>query len=128
SLGLRPPSRPSPFIRQAPPGDRNRRPRRGRTTRFLLAGVKRRAMRVGIVARRGNDRAAALAAEVREHLRESGAQVWIDEATADTLAIDGYPVARMSDCTLVVSIGGDGTFLFTAREVGTTPIMGVNLG
>lgn len=85
-------------------------------------------MRVGIVARRGNDRAAALAAEVRKHLRESGAQVWIDEATADALAIDGYPVARMSDCTLVVSIGGDGTFLFTAREVGTTPIMGVNLG
>lgn len=85
-------------------------------------------MRVGIVARRGNERAATLAAEVREHLRESDAEVWLDEATADVLAVDGYPVAEMGDCTLVLSIGGDGTFLFTAREVGTTPIMGVNLG
>jgi NAD+ kinase len=81
-------------------------------------------MRVGIVARRGNERAATLASDVREHLHEAGIEVWLDEA----LAVDGYPVSHMSDCAFVVSIGGDGTFLFTAREVGTTPIMGVNLG
>jgi len=34
----------------------------------------------------------------------------------------------MSDCDLVVSIGGDGTFLFAARGAGSTPIVGVNLG
>jgi NAD+ kinase len=85
-------------------------------------------MRVGIVARRGNERAAALAGDVREHLHESGVEVLLDEATADALSVAGHPVEEMSDCTLVVSIGGDGTFLFTAREVGTTPIMGVNLG
>jgi NAD+ kinase len=34
----------------------------------------------------------------------------------------------MTECDLVVSIGGDGTFLFAARGAGTTPIMGVNLG
>ena len=34
----------------------------------------------------------------------------------------------MCDCDLVVSIGGDGTFLYAARGAGSTPIMGVNLG
>jgi NAD+ kinase len=85
-------------------------------------------MRVGIVARRGNERAAALADDLREHLHESDVDVQIDEATADALGVPGHPVEQMRDSDLVVSIGGDGTFLFTARGVGSTPVMGVNLG
>jgi NAD+ kinase len=34
----------------------------------------------------------------------------------------------MATCTLVVSIGGDGTFLYAARGAGSAPIIGVNLG
>ncbi|QGN06229.1 NAD(+)/NADH kinase [Halorhabdus sp. CBA1104] len=34
----------------------------------------------------------------------------------------------MASCDLVVSIGGDGTFLHAARGAAGTPIMGVNLG
>ena len=90
-------------------------------------------MNVGIVAQRGNDRAASLAADVRTDLESSGVTVVVDEATAEHIDRDsdrasGAPVERMADCDLVVSIGGDGTFLYAARGAATTPIMGVNLG
>ncbi len=85
-------------------------------------------MDVGIVAQKDNARAANLADELRETLREEGAEVYIDSATADTLSIEGIAPDAMADCDLVVSIGGDGTFLFTARGVGSTPILGINLG
>jgi NAD+ kinase len=85
-------------------------------------------MRVGIVAQRGNERAAALAGDVREVLRDGGIEVRLDEATADALDCAGHAVSGMDECDLVVSIGGDGTFLFAARGAGETPVMGVNLG
>lgn len=85
-------------------------------------------MRVGIVARRGSDRAAELAADARERLHESDIEVHIDEATAADLGASGSPVDRMDECDLVVAVGGDGTFLFAAREAETTPVMGINLG
>ena len=94
-------------------------------------------MEVGIVAQRGNVRAARLASEIRETLCGLDVAVRIDEATADQLAAgdreepgdpDGYPVETFGECNLVVSIGGDGTFLFAARAAGGTPILGVNLG
>jgi NAD+ kinase len=85
-------------------------------------------MRVGIVARRGNERAAGLAGDIRERLHESNIEVWLDEATADALGTAGHAVDRMDKCDLVVSVGGDGTLLFTARGAGSTPVMGINLG
>lgn len=56
------------------------------------------------------------------------AEVWLDTATAEALDTDGVPVSEFADCELVVSIGGDGTFLFAARGAGSTPVLGVNLG
>ncbi|MFB6141280.1 MAG: NAD(+)/NADH kinase [Halosimplex sp.] len=95
-------------------------------------------MRVGIVGQRGNRRAAAIVADLYERLDGMGVDVLVDEESADEPAAWpsaspnpdelGVPVDRMADCDLVVSIGGDGTFLFAARAAGTTPIMGVNLG
>jgi NAD+ kinase len=82
-------------------------------------------MKVGIVAQRGNPRAVYLADDLRGTL---DATVRIDEATAEALDAEGEPVGSLSDCHLVVSIGGDGTFLFAARGVGSVPILGVNLG
>ena len=83
-------------------------------------------MKVGIVAQMGNTRAIYLADELRETLSE--ASIELDEETARALDDDGVPVAELSNADLVVSIGGDGTFLFVARHVGTTPVLGVNLG
>ncbi|MFW5896029.1 MAG: NAD(+)/NADH kinase [archaeon] len=85
-------------------------------------------MRVGIVAQRGNDRAAYLAADLRDMLVDEDVAVWIDSATADVLDVEGHDVEELSACDLVVSIGGDGTFLFAARGAGPTPVLGVNLG
>ncbi len=82
-------------------------------------------MHLGVVAKQETPRAAELADRVRKHI---DARVSLDERTAASLGIAGKPVEELSACDLVVSIGGDGTFLFTAREVSPTPIMGVNLG
>ena len=94
-------------------------------------------MSVGIVAQRDNDSAISLAATLAGRLQDAAASVVVDETTREALADhgdwpDGRPAAKavesMDDCDLVVSIGGDGTFLYAARGAGSTPIMGVNLG
>jgi len=96
-------------------------------------------MRVGIVGQKDNRRAAGLAADVADRLVELGVDVAVDQVTAEqfdgewpsrapSLSAVAAPVDAMSGCDLVVSIGGDGTFLFAARGAGTTPLMGVNLG
>jgi NAD+ kinase len=82
-------------------------------------------MDLGIVAQRDNPRAAALAGDIRDAV---DASVAVDEATADAVDAPGIPVAEMHERDLVVSIGGDGTFLFAARNAEATPVMGVNLG
>lgn len=82
-------------------------------------------MHLGIVAKRDTPRAAELADRIRQNIE---ATYSLDESTADRLGVEGRPVSGLAKCDLVVSIGGDGTFLFTAREVSPTPIMGVNLG
>jgi NAD+ kinase len=85
-------------------------------------------MNVGIVGQKGNEKAAALADDLVDTLEAEGVDTRLDAATADTLGRTGVDVDAMADCDLVVSVGGDGTFLYTARGAGTTPIMGVNLG
>ena len=85
-------------------------------------------MEIGIVAQRGNARATALAGDVRDALGDRDVGVLVDEETGVALDVEGTPVAEMAACPLVVSVGGDGTFLFAARQVGSTPILGVNLG
>jgi len=82
-------------------------------------------MHVGIVAQRDNSQAAELADRLHRNVEPS---VSMDETTAEALGRPGTPVDELGECDFVVSIGGDGTFLFTAREVTPTPVMGVNLG
>ncbi|PSQ06976.1 NAD(+) kinase [Halobacteriales archaeon QS_6_71_20] len=85
-------------------------------------------MDVGIVAQKDNGRAAYLAADLRDRLREADVGVVVDEATAGALDVEGVPVSAMEAVDLVVSVGGDGTFLFAARGAGGVPVLGVNLG
>jgi NAD+ kinase len=100
-------------------------------------------MQVGIVGQRGNTRAISLVGDICERLHRDSHEVVVDESTHDAFTRgnvwheegmnegpipDGRPVDAFDDCDLAVSIGGDGTFLFTARGAGATPIMGINLG
>jgi NAD+ kinase len=85
-------------------------------------------MRVGIVAQKENGRAAALASDLVDSLEDAGVTVAVDDATAAALDVTGRPAAALEGCDLVVSIGGDGTFLFAGRAAGGTPVLGVNLG
>jgi NAD+ kinase len=85
-------------------------------------------MHVGVVAQKGNVRAAGLAGELRDELRARDVAVAVDEATASELDVDGVPADEMRACDLVCSIGGDGTFLYAARGANSVPILGVNLG
>jgi len=85
-------------------------------------------MEIGVVAQRGNERATKLAGDVRAELVSEGVSVRVDEATAARLDVAGCPVEAMAEYPMVVSVGGDGTFLFVARRVGSTPILGVNVG
>jgi NAD+ kinase len=75
-------------------------------------------MHIGIVAQRDNPRAAELADRLRRGVE---ATVSVDESTAEALELPGTAVGDLEACGFVVSIGGDGTFLFTAREVTPTP-------
>ncbi|MCU4740760.1 NAD(+)/NADH kinase [Natronoglomus mannanivorans] len=83
---------------------------------------------VGIVAQRNNRRAQDLATTLLETLESDDVTVIVDEETGDATGHDSVPVSAMGNSDLVVSIGGDGTFLFVAREAGSAPILGVNLG
>ncbi|WP_418286699.1 NAD(+)/NADH kinase [Halorubrum sp. DTA46] len=87
-------------------------------------------MEVGIVARKGSDRAAVVAADLRDAVAAAGASVWLDAETASALdgPDPGRSVDALADSDLAVAVGGDGTFLFVARNADDTPIVGVNLG
>lgn len=85
-------------------------------------------MHAGIVAQRGNARAVDLAAEIAERLEAADVAVSVDPETATVLDVEACSVQEMGACDLVISIGGDGTFLFAARGAGSTPVIGVNLG
>lgn len=87
-------------------------------------------MEVGIVARKGSERAAAVASALREAVDDAGESVWLDAVTAAALsdAESGRSVDALVDSDLAVAVGGDGTFLFAARNAADTPILGINLG
>lgn len=85
-------------------------------------------MKIGIVAQAGNPRAADLAGELINRLENHSVDAVIDSATGAVLDLTGIAPGEMDTADLIVSIGGDGTFLFVAREVGSVPILGINLG
>ena len=83
---------------------------------------------VGIVAQLDNERAHQLATSLVRLITDHGDEAVVDEATGEAIGAPSTPLQEMNDCAFVVSIGGDGTFLFVARETGGVPLVGVNLG
>ncbi len=95
--------------------------------------TKRRIRTIGIVIKPQPPRATAILRQISRWLRRRGIEVCFDPQTAAlmprrTEALDRATLA--SRCDAIVVIGGDGTLLAVAREMGAsrTPILGVNMG
>ena len=83
--------------------------------------------RVGICAKPRSAPAQAAARELAQWLAARGVEVLLD----DTLGAGGVERRALAEkADLLVVLGGDGTLLSVARELGarTVPILGVNLG
>lgn len=90
-----------------------------------------RTRRVGVVLKGSSSEAVELGRQLIVELERLGAETLMDDESAAPLGRAGgvlrADLASRSD--LVVVLGGDGTLLSVTRgEVGTTPILGINLG
>ena len=83
---------------------------------------------VAILAKQETPAAIELATELAALIESSGQEVWFDPLTAVAIDRSPTPLDAFAAADLIVSIGGDGTFLFAASTAGSTPIVGVNLG
>lgn len=88
--------------------------------------------RIGMYAKRNHPGAVKIAREVTAWLRERGIEVLHDHRLAEEMGdVPGYPPGSIpATVHLIIVLGGDGTLISVARQVGDlrTPILGVNLG
>lgn len=87
--------------------------------------------RIGIFAKRNQPDAVALALKVESWLSDRGVTVLCEDELAAKMGVTGSPVAEIIPaCDMLIVLGGDGTLISVAREVGALekPILGVNLG
>jgi NAD+ kinase len=89
---------------------------------------------VGIIGRYGDSAVSATIIELSDHLKRLGAQVLLDEGTAELVRDHKLEVASRQTigkrCDLVVVVGGDGTLLNAARSLTDydVSILGINRG
>jgi NAD+ kinase len=81
---------------------------------------------VGIVVKPGNDEALRTAHELADWVKERGLKVAGEPRTAT----DNQPDGAVTDCELIVVLGGDGTMISTARLIGDAEVLvlGINYG
>jgi NAD+ kinase len=94
-----------------------------------MSARRRRPRCIGVVAKHTSRDAAATASELVEWLRGRGLEVSVDSGTLAALGRREPPFDPKIELDLVVVLGGDGTLLAVARNLGPgVPILGVNLG
>jgi NAD+ kinase len=92
---------------------------------------QRKVTRVGLCVKPASPKAGEAARAFAERLAERGVAVQPDPEAARFLGTPGRARAELAgEVDLIVVLGGDGTLLAVARELGSTavPILGVNLG
>ncbi|MDH3938543.1 MAG: NAD(+)/NADH kinase, partial [candidate division Zixibacteria bacterium] len=90
-------------------------------------------MRFGLIANLKREGARAAIATVQNWVKASGHELFccreqLESICDGTLTVPLDELAEESD--ILISMGGDGTFLASARAVGAagTPVLGINLG
>ena len=88
--------------------------------------------RIGIIGKRNNRQAVAMARDLVQWLREREVQVFVEQEMAAVVGdVPSWPEGEISDAMdILVVLGGDGTLLSVIRRAGEyeVPILGVNLG
>lgn len=87
--------------------------------------------RVGVCLKSDEPRAVAAARDLVKQLAERGLEAGLDPLAASHLGGSGRAWSDLAgEVDLLVVLGGDGTLLAVAREVGSraVPVLGVNLG
>jgi len=88
--------------------------------------------RIGVIAKRNKPQAAEIISKLIPWLDGYGIEVIVDEETAEQAHLPPSASTEnvSSRADLVIVLGGDGTLLHAARQVGDSgvPILGVNLG
>lgn len=87
-------------------------------------------MKVGIVSRTDIPKALSVTRRVFDYLMENGVDVDVESDTALALNISNDINLSELEVDVVVTVGGDGTILRTAMDLGhpETPILGINMG
>jgi len=90
---------------------------------------------IGLIGKHGDPRVADTLLRLSELMIACGCKVSLEKQTAANLLIHhNFPTCEITDlgknCDLVISIGGDGTLLHTARSLidHDVPLLGINLG
>lgn len=87
---------------------------------------------IGLVPNVHKTSALRLAKQIYQQLVEEGTCVWLEQEAAGLLQLpeSSCPLADLSRSEVIISLGGDGTLLHTARALATAqvPILGINLG
>jgi len=83
-----------------------------------------------VIVIKGVEKARWISRRLREWLKNRGMEVEVFENVAETMDWFPQPKGFSEDVGLVMVLGGDGTLLSAARQVGKAniPILGVNLG
>jgi NAD+ kinase len=90
---------------------------------------RRKLQRLGVVAKSRSPDAVTTALELVEWLRRRQLEVSLDAASLAAAGRQEPAFSPAGDYDLVVVLGGDGTLLSVARQLGSgVPILGVNLG
>ncbi len=82
-------------------------------------------MKIGIVAHPTHGEALKLAKEICNYL--SGEEFELSEKTGEKMDMEGAPIEEM-DVDSIITVGGDGTVLYTVNKMPETPILGINMG
>jgi len=89
---------------------------------------------IGLIGKYGEADVSPTVVDLSRILQQRGCEVLLDTQTAGNIANPGLPTASLTEmgerCDLVITVGGDGTLLSTARQMvdHDVPLLGVNLG